>query len=283
MRNNLVKFFCGLIGVFCSGVSLAATATPSRIVSLSLASDEVLLDLLPECGGLERLVAVSTFADDPQSSSVVVKAKMIKHRVHSEPEAVLSLKPDLVIAASFNRPELIELLRKRHVAVVVLQHFSSADDIADHVKAIAEAAHCDAAGIRMVQSFRDKLAAIPKAAKGLKVMNWSPDLTVMAGGTLFDAMVSGCGHQNPATTAQLKNWPRVSDETLRTWKPDVVVASCDGPDCAAIRQKIKNHTTWKSLPAVQQNRIVTIPSRLLLTTSQYFADANALLCVEIAR
>ena len=259
------------------GAASTAPAVPQRIVSLSLASDEVLLDLLPSCGGNGRLVAVSTFADDPNSSNVVGKAKQIKGRVHSEPETLLKQKPDLVIAASFNRPELVELLRARHIKVIVLDHFSSAEDIALNIATIADAVNCHDPGTTMIENFHKRLAKIPRPQKPLRVVSWSPSLMVMAGGTLFDAMVSTIGHTNAAATAGLKKWPRVGVEILRNWNPDAVISGCDIEDCAALRQKIKNDPAWKDLTSLREDKLVMIPSRLLLTTSHYFAEASELI------
>jgi iron complex transport system substrate-binding protein len=110
-------------------VSYAETKTAQRIISLSLASDEILLDLLTACKATNRLIALSTFADKSDYSHVADRTSVVKHRVHSEPESIISLTPDLVIAASYNRLEVIDVLKRRGIPTLMLADFASHKDI----------------------------------------------------------------------------------------------------------------------------------------------------------
>lgn len=248
-------------------------APPKRIVSLSLASDEILVDLLSECKRSSDLVAVSTLADESHSSYIADQVKHIKARVHSEPESILNLKPDLVIAATFNRPELIELLRKRPIPLLVLSQFSTHQDIAANMKKIGHAVGCEAEADQMTKIFLDRIAGIraEHAKEPLETaVSWSSDLSLMAGDTLFDDLLVMNHLENSATKAGLKNWPRVSAEALRKWNPDWIVIGCEGKACDSIESNLHSDKTWNQLNAVKHKKFIRVPERALVSTSQFF-------------
>jgi iron complex transport system substrate-binding protein len=253
----------------------ARAATPTHIVSLSLASDEILLDMLASCGGFSRVAGLSIFADDPSASSVVIAAKSVKGRVHSEPESLFALKPDLVIAASFNRPELIKMIRARKIPLLMLESFASARDISDHIQKIGDAVGCpkEAKGIRT--RFEADVTPATARDKPVRIVNYSPDMALMGKDTLFDDLVTRAGGVNAASMAGLSHWPRIDTETLLKLSPDKIVVL--GDDTPERRKEIMSHAAWGRLDAVKKNQFIFLESKTALSTSHYFARAVATL------
>lgn len=248
---------------------------PERIVSMSLASDEILLSIIPKCGGYGRLAGLSTFVDHPQSSNMTTEAKHVKSRVHSELETIINLKPDLVIAASFNRQEVIEALRKRSVNVLVLDKFSTALDIAQNILHIGKLVKCEAPARALHQDFLGKLQNIDKKnqknTRKIRVINYSPDMTLMARKTLFDDLVTRAGGINVASEKGLNFWPRLNAETLLTLQPDVVLITEN--DTPEKRREIGRHPIWKKLSPIRQEKLIFLDPRKALSTSHFFAEA----------
>ncbi len=202
--------------------------------------------------------------------------KDIPARVHSEPESVLKLNPDLVIAASFNRSELLELLQKRKIPLIILDKFSSHRDIAENIRLIGKATGCEDSAMKMVTDFLSKIEGIRKTRASNKnetAVSWSSDLTVMAGETLFDDLLTINHLKNSATTAGLKNWPRVSSESLHKWNPDWIILSCEPEECKKVRETARTHPAWKNLEAVKKERFIEVLPRALVSTSQFFGIA----------
>jgi iron complex transport system substrate-binding protein len=256
--------------------SMVLAAAPKRIASLSLAGDEILIDLAAKCGVKDRILALSVFADDPSASNVSESAKAVKSRVHSEPESLFALKPDLVIAASFNRPELLTMIRTRNLNLVYLDRFSSATDIAEHILAIGKAIGCEKESREMERIFFAELSrnqnTHSKTSKPkLRVLSYSPDLTVMGKDSLFDDLVNRAGGVNTATAMGLSRWPKIDAEMLLTSKTDAVIIM--EPDSKQLRLSIKNHPIWKKLPAIKAGNLIFIDPKLALSTSHYFAKA----------
>ena len=81
-----------------TGTAVAFMHKPQRIVSLSISTDEILLDLV----AAKRIVALTTYVDDVGISNAVVKAKAVQGRVQpgSNPEGILALKADVILLRS---------------------------------------------------------------------------------------------------------------------------------------------------------------------------------------
>jgi iron complex transport system substrate-binding protein len=242
---------------------------------MSLASDEILLDIMPHCGGFSRIAALSTFSDQTESSNVTEAAKLIKGRVHSELETIINLKPDLVIAASFNRQEVIQALRKKNIAVVTLDKFSSAMDIAQNILTIGQHTACQAAANSLRAKFLGQLDEVKnkpqRKSRPLRLISYSPDMTIMARKTLFDDLVARAGGINAASERGLSFWPKIDGETLLSLKPDMIIIT--DRNIAQKEREIKNHPVWKKMTAVQNGRLIFIDPREALSTSHYFANA----------
>jgi len=252
-----------------------APLLPNRIVSMSLASDEILLDIMPHCGGFARIAALSTFSDHPESSNVTEPAKLVKGRVHSELETIINLKPDLVIAASFNRQEVIQALRKKNIAVVTLEKFSSAMDIAQNILTIGQHTACQTGANSLRAKFLGQLDEVKnkpqRKSRQLRLISYSPDMTIMAKKTLFDDLVARAGGINAASERGLSYWPKIDAETLLSLKPDMIVIT--DRNITQKEREIKNHPVWKKMTAVQNGRLIFIDPREALSASHYFANA----------
>ena len=87
----------------CFGVALAAepAAPPKRIISLAPSTTEILFAL----GLGDRIVGVTTFCDYPEAAKT--KAK-IGGMSNPSLEAIVSLKPDLVVMTTDGNPQEVE-------------------------------------------------------------------------------------------------------------------------------------------------------------------------------
>ncbi|MGM9519857.1 MAG: ABC transporter substrate-binding protein, partial [Phascolarctobacterium sp.] len=71
-----------------TGFKLNFTAKPQRIISLSISTDEILLDLVPTAS----IVALTKYVDDAGISNVVERAQEVKGRVRdTNPESILAM------------------------------------------------------------------------------------------------------------------------------------------------------------------------------------------------
>src|SRR5947209_4415630 len=110
------------------GYRFTLARPPQRIVSAMLASDEILLDLVPP----QRLLAVTRYATDPDNSNCVDKARGIPSISGLGVENLLALQPDLILAARFAHVQVVTQLRLCGAPIFCFGRFDTLEDVRDN-------------------------------------------------------------------------------------------------------------------------------------------------------
>ncbi|MGQ9898605.1 MAG: ABC transporter substrate-binding protein [Acidobacteriota bacterium] len=256
-----------------SGRQLVLPAKPQRIVSQTLATDEILLALVAP----ERLVALSHLADDERYSYCADRAKLVVGRCGGSAEAILQLHPDLIFVASYSRAELVELLSAGGAPVYRLTKFGGLADIKANIRAIGEAIGEAAAAEALVARMDRRFAAISERARqrgrSPRVVSFGESHLTAGTETTFDDLVRAVGGINIAAEQGVVGFRQISSEQLLAWQPDLIVVGAEAGKEAAVRQR------WLADPAVaaainrDPKRLVVVESRAMTTVSQHLADA----------
>lgn len=256
-----------------SGRQLILPAKPQRIVSQTVATDEILLALVPP----ERLLALSQLADDARYSYCADRARLVAGRCGGSAEAILRLQPDLIFVASYSRAELVELLSAGGAPVYRLTKFGGLADIAANIRAIGEAIGETAAAEALVAEMNRRFAALGERARQrgrpLRMMSYGGSHFTAGTETTFDDLVRAVGGINVAAEHGVVGFRQISAEQLLAWRPDVLVVSAESGKEAAARQR------WLADPAVaaaigrDPRRLIVVESRALTTVSHHLADA----------
>jgi iron complex transport system substrate-binding protein len=275
-----IFFLCSLSSrVRATPPSSTKAQDTKRIVSLNLAADETLFQILNRCDhNLKRLVAVSKLSEDPQFSHIASDVKAIRHRVDTNIENIVRLKPDLVIAAEFNRPAVITGLKNRGINTLVLENFSTVQNIKDHVVLLGTALGCQAEAQKIVGEMDQTIESI-KSTHKLKphqtFLVYSDSNRVLAGDTIFDEISHWFNLQNLATKSGLKHWPLVSRETLTKWNPDLILIPCINPkltkDCS---KGLINNSAWGHMDAVKNRKFLFVSEGDLSSASPFLVHTE---------
>ena len=238
---------------------------PSRIVSLSLASDEMLVDLL---GGGGRIAALTRFASDPSISNVSEKARGIP-RVRANIEQVLEKSPDLVIAAGYTNPNIRAHLEKAGVKTLVLADAVSLESIKENVRAVG-AAVCEAAGAdRLVRDMERRIGEagkrIPRGAPAPEILFYGAPGFTVGGGTTINDMIEMSGGINVAARGGLAGHANVSTEYVVGADPDIVLTSGYNPSHPDFVGRMFSGDAFRG------RRIVVLPGKRLDAASHYAA------------
>lgn len=203
---------------------------PERIVSLAPVVTEALFAL----GAGPRVVGVTRYCDRPAAAAALPK---VGGYVDPQLEAILALRPDLVIAMpSQGQRALLEQLRRFGVPVLVV-FAERVSEVDAALTAIAEAVDRAAAGAALRARLAQDLAAIAARAKGpgggpRTVIAVSVDPLVLAGPHTFADEAIPLAGGRPAVPRNAPPWPGWSIEALIFLRPDVVVAA-EGPGASA--------------------------------------------------
>lgn len=264
--------------------NLSAAPLPQRIASGTVGTDETLLELLK--GEEQRIVALSTFADNPKYSFIQEIPKSVKARVGDNIESLLVLKPDLVILASYSSPEIIEQLKSAKVNVKVQKAFGGIQDIETNIKElgsfVGKEKEAEALVSSMEKKIGDALAKQPKCKKRPSLIQYATNYVIPGTETIIDDIAERAGFHNVLRDINFKGWSPISPEVLVQLKPDFIIASAaDAPTKEGIQKLLLSSAGWQKLDAVKHARIILVPDRLLYTVSYHAAELAAFLAAEL--
>jgi iron complex transport system substrate-binding protein len=268
-----------------------ASGQAGRIISTSMASDEILFQILERAGQLQRLVAVSHFVDSPDYSHIAGKVPSTIVRVGENLEMLAGLKPDLVVYSSFNRPALASGLTNVSGGKCRLENFSSLSDMRENIRALGRATGFVKEANAIAMDFENQIRAHNTATRSLasegsirtpelskpKVLSFDGSGTVMGAKTTFDDLVRLSGGINAAAQAGLTGWPTVNAEAITAMAPDVIVLLADREKIASLKTLLMDLPGWRDTPAVKNQRFAEPrPADLLALSPSILATVPAM-------
>lgn len=243
------------------------TFFPRRIISLSLASDEIIFEMMKRTGTLSRLSAVSSVAADERYSFIAadIKAQGIAFS-GAHIEGVMAKKADWVVAASFNNPEFLAALSRASVPYVVLHRFEALKDIITHIKALGELLDAPEVAHELAGELR---AWQPFARNHEQVLYYDSSSGYVAGrNTLIHDLIERSGFHSPHDR---EGWWRASPEYLLSLSPDYILAPCTEP--SEVLESLRSTVPLMRMRATRQGRVLCVPYKALHSTSFYVMEA----------
>jgi iron complex transport system substrate-binding protein len=264
-----------------AGNRLVIARRPQRIVSLTMFSDEVLLELV----GPGRLAAVSSFAQDPAVSNIAGRIAAIPYRLGLHAELILSLRPDLVVVANWSDAAVVAQLRAAELLVYLSASAANLEQIREKIRALARVVGEEQAGERLIagmdarlEDLDRRLAAVPESRR-LTVLDYSAWGVAMGRGSSWDQIVRRAGLRNAVDRLPVDGWGQVplSKERLIELDPDLLVlpgwvyGQAGGAD--AFYDRVVADPALRNLKALRSRRLVRMPENLRATTSQHIVEA----------
>jgi iron complex transport system substrate-binding protein len=241
------------------GREVTMPAPPRRIVSLVPSATELIYAL----GGEGRLVGRTDFCDYPPAAR---DKPSVGGMISPHLEAVVALKPDLVIATtSGNRLETFARLREIGIPVYAV-HAQRIAEMFDVTSRLGELTGRQAAVGPLVAGLERRLFAVANAVRPYRrprvlYVVWPEPLLVPASGALLTELIGLAGGDS-VTANERGDYPRFSIEAAVVRAPDVILlASHGGPGTTPIVREKWDRLA--SLPAVRSKRIHAIDGSLV--------------------
>ena len=256
-----------------TGEILIIPKRPQRIISQTLATDEILLAICP----LERIIAVSTLALDPQYSNVTAPARQIAQYVSNNVEQILSLQPDLIMVASYTRAETLALLKTSLAPILRLNQFQRLEEIKNNIRLIGYAIGEEQRAADLIAQMDSKiqaiLARIPTTRQPPRVISYSLDHYTAGRYTTFDDIVNLVGAINIAAEQGIESYVKISDEQILTWQPQFIISHAQLGEFDKVYQQLLSNPAIAASNAGQTGKIIIIDNRYLFAVSQYIINA----------
>ncbi len=232
---------------------------PRRIVALAPSITECLFAL-----GLDQeVVGVTEHTNFPPQAASRPK---VGSYVHLQLEAIVALKPDLVLATRDGNPrEQIRRLEELGLTVFVLDPrsleglFSTLLSLGELLGRREEAADLVSRMREKMEGVRQRIGTRPKPRVLLQV--GAQPLVVAGSDTLQDHLIGLAGGENVASSLG-RGYLMLSWERVMTLAPQVIIISSMADTRAAEEEK-KRWKRWKDIPAVKNGHIHVMDGDLI--------------------
>ncbi len=263
------------------GARVTIRGTPVRIASLTLMTDEILLDMI----GPERLVAVTTMADDPGISNIAGRVGRGPARLALNVERLVALAPDLVFVASWSDADSVRQLRDAGLAVYRVGSPRSIVEVERTIKEIGRVVGAPERALALVRGMDETLARVSARVDGLKpgqrlrVLDYDLAGSSFGAGSSWDDVVQRAGCVNAADGLPTDAWGEasLSQEKLIELDPDIIVLPGwrweDPQGARKAYESFVRDPAFRVLKAVRGGRVLLADERRRLATSQYAAGA----------
>ena len=227
------------------GVSVSFPQSPQRIVSLLPSLTESVCAL----GECQRLVGVDRYSNFPASIKTL---PVVGGGLDPNIEAIVALKPDVVILATSSRAR--QRLESLGLKVVALEPKSHADvqRVLNKLGVLLDIPTAQGAERlwRLIDSSVQAAAqSLPPRAKGLRVYFEVSRGPYAAGATSFmGETLTRLGVQN-IIPASLGPFPRINPEFVVRANPDLIMVGSRSADA------MKSYPGWASIKAIREQRV----------------------------
>jgi iron complex transport system substrate-binding protein len=243
------------------GRTITLDTTPQRIVSLAPSNTEILFAV----GAGSQVVGRDEFSDYPPEAASIssIGGSFGEYNV----EAIVTLEPDLVLAAEINPPELVQQLEDLGLTVYYLGNPTTLEEMYENLETVAQLTGHDASGL--VDSLKARVAAVDE-----KVMPLSSRIPVFyeidatdpskpwtyGPGTFGDLLISRAGGYNIGGIAS-DPYPQISIEQVVAANPSVIILGDSMWGVTA--ESVKARPGWETIPAVQSDQIFPFDDNLV--------------------
>ena len=238
-------------------------AAAQRVVSLAPSNTEILYAV----GAGSQVVGRDEFSDYPAEAASVesVGGSFGEYSV----EAIVALKPDLVLAAEINTPELVNQLEELGLTVYYLKNPTTLEEMYGNLEIVGQLTGHDVT--EMVASLKARVAAVDEkiatiserptvfyeidASDAAKPFTYGP-------GSFGHLLIERAGGANLVTLAGITDaYPQVSLEQIVATNPGIIVL---GDSMWGVTpESVQTRAGWETIDAVKNGNIFPFDDNLV--------------------
>ncbi len=245
------------------GRSIELAAPAQRIISIAPSNTEILFAL----GAGSQVIGRDEVSDYPAEAKSVTSIGATFDKLNTE--AIVALKPDLILAAEINSPEQVKALEDLKLTVYWLPNPKKFEDLYTNLKTVGQLTGRSAEAAKLIDSIKtryeavvQKVAQAPQKSKVFYELDGTdPTKPWTAGpGSFIDALLTLAGGVNVG--AGLKSqYAQISSEELIAQNPDVILLG-DAPYGITVKS-VGQRAGWNVLNAVKNNAVYTFDDNLV--------------------
>ena len=253
------------------GKNVTIKSKPVRIVSLAPSNTEILFAI----GLKDRIVGVTSYCDYPAEA----KKKPKIGDVTASSEAVVALKPDLVVAHAFLNDSAIPRLEKLGLTVFAVDPKTIAE-VARDIRTIGKITARPKTAESVAEEMERVMAAVRKscaarAVHSVLVVIQANPLWAAGPKTFVDEMIHAANAKNTAYDAR-PGFVTFSKELAVSRNPDVIIVGVESEKDFFLKNPI-----WKNTKAVKNGRVYVVDPDTLVRPGPRLASGMRSLAAKL--
>ena len=242
----------------------------SRIVSVNLGADQMLMELAPE-----RVLGVSYLSLDPKLSHVSDRAQKVSSSLKLDLERILELQPELVVLGRTTPGEIFSTLEETGVRVFRFTEYQSVEGIKKSLKALGKAIGEEYKADSMVSSMDMRLQWVSEQVfknKKPRLLYYNPGGFTGGKDTFIDSIITWAGGINVASEMGIHGTKKLSLESVICQDPDYLLTMGSGKWATVEAREFFSNPAVKKLGAIKDRRVFLISPKYLFAPSHHVVE-----------
>ena len=251
---------------------ITLTAVPQRIVSLAPSNTEILFAI----GAGDQVVGRDQLSDFPEEAQAVTDIGSTYGDLNTE--LIVSLNPDLVLAAEVNTPEQVQQLEDLGLTVYYLKNPLTLEEMYGNLEIVAQLTGHEEEAAALIESLQARVVAVDEKIAPLssrpgvfyELDATDPAKPFTAGkGTFIDQLIERAGGFNIAS--DLEDYPQMSLEQVVAADPAFIILG--DARYGVTPESIAQRPGWENLSAVKNGQVFPFNDDLVSRPGPRLVDA----------
>lgn len=241
---------------------------PTRIVSMNLCLDSVLVELVPR----EHILALSQYSRDPWRSTIADIAATLPY-TNETAEEVVALQPDLVLASRHSAIATRSALKRVGVRFELFGVPQSIEESNAQIRRLATLLHRQAEGDALIGRINDAIARA-KPAPGERTLTaaiYQPGGLSTGANTVTGQLMHIAGMENIAARYGVNSYRPLPLELLLSQPPDVLLVGDTTYGAPTHAERLVHHRALRALELRMSRE--PFPARLLYCAGPAMIEA----------
>jgi iron complex transport system substrate-binding protein len=254
------------------GREVTLNGLPQRIVSLAPSNTEILFAI----GAGDQVVGRDELSDFPEEAKSATDIGSAFGALNTE--LIVSLEPDLILAAEINTPEQVKQLEDLGLTVYYLKNPTTLEEMYGNLELVAQMTGHTEETVTLIDSLKARVAAVDEKIAPLssrpsvfyELDGTDPAKPFTAGkGTFIDQLIERAGGHNIAS--DLEGYPQLSLEQVVAADPAFIILG--DARYGVSPESIAERPGWENLSAVKNGQVVPFNDDLVSRPGPRLVDA----------
>ncbi|MGI9535095.1 MAG: ABC transporter substrate-binding protein [Thermodesulfobacteriota bacterium] len=247
--------------------SIQEKICPVKIASLSLASDEILLDIIDD----SRIIGVTYLAGNKNLSNVYLKSGSVPNKLRPNLEQLIEVRPDLVIVADYIDFGFLNQIKKSGIKTLYLKDINSVENINKNILLIGDVVCEKEKAQKIVSDMVSRIEDIKKREliSRPEILYLFPSLFTSGANSTIGEIIEIAGGINIGKVAGIDGNKKISREYILDTDPDIIIVGSYSIDNKNFIENLKSDKVLKNLTAIKKNHVYQIETKHLTTVSHH--------------